>query len=1274
TSKPRRRVIISSDEESDNEQEISRNSDILSDDGEVIDDSIVALSDDEGQPPSTPVNRTANGASFVASTPLNKTLSEEEALNETFDRMSVGEKSAVSRSLSNSSLEGSTADRDRSFHGKRVEESPISKRLNAQSDVKSKQALRERLLRKQAIASRGSDVSGDSRSSSLANSTLSPISFKPPLHRFVQDEKSREGSVSSEMDTRSPANKTGSAEVESGDESMERGSESGSASKSASDRSSAVSASHNGSASGGSMNTTKSRDSNASSSPKSDKENETSPGEKKMARKKLNMDEVAGAKIKEEQVKKFLTPRRARIETSSEEEKEEEEEEEKDVKTAPYPNIDSLDDEEHPVKAERSIVEIEDSDEESGEGDSIFNSDDEGDQGPPKLKKEEQQHEEIILSSSSPSPTPPTRQPPVPSRAAPSYSTSSMNSMHSNSGMHPTTVRTHTDGDIATMERDLSRLLALVNKTDMKLPDGGAQLRRKIEELTTNLENARLAQPARRVAPPETKGKLQVIDAPSNPDAYNKQIVDDGLGHKKLMGGVMTIDRMENVKKVTKDSLEKMHKEVTSQPEGEETPTPRGLRVELMGHQKTGLTWMMWREKQQAPGGILADDMGLGKTMSLISLILQAKNDRMEKEDDEKYEEQQAKYKKMCSSKGLAASHSTLVIAPASVIFQWEKEIEKRVKGSRLSVLVFHGPKNKREDRPKKLAKYDIVITTYNIITAELTEKVDFTRDDEETESDDDDARFGKKAAVADDGKTKTRVSKSQISVLTKVHWDRIILDEAHQIKNRNSLISKAVCRLPGRNRWALTGTPVHNNLYDLFSLVRFLRVAPFDELSLWKQYIMDARNGSERLNTLVKSLLLRRLKSQVDTKTNQPLVSLKPKQYEVHHLELDGLEKGIYEMMFKAVQTKVASFMQQQKEEDLFGRVRRRKGEKKEGDDEVIKNPFIGGPRDLDTNNKFQAMSCFLVLLLRLRQAVVHLSLTKEALDLSTFEGLSMDSNEEILDAELSQLSLDENAVEESEGGGKKLATEADVAKCFRQKFLSTKVRVLLDKLDHAVQAGDKCVVVSQWTTVLKIIQYHIEKRDVEYTEITGEIPTADRQERVDSFNRTDGGAQVMLLSLTAGGVGLNLIGGNHLFLVDLHWNPALEAQACDRIYRMGQTKNVFIHKLLTKNSIEESILALQNKKSALAKSVLEGAAKKDLNKLTMADLRFLFDLDGDQKRKEQAEEAAKKAMAALPAPPRGGTTTTHSASSHNYNQAVYGGRQTGAAPSSGSHDVITL
>lgn len=96
----------------------------------------------------------------------------------------------------------------------------------------------------------------------------------------------------------------------------------------------------------------------------------------------------------------------------------------------------------------------------------------------------------------------------------------------------------------------------------------------------------------------------------------------------------------------------------------------------------------------------------------------------------------------------------------------------------------------------------------------------------------------------------------------------------------------------------------------------------------------------------------------------------------------------------------------------------------------------------------------------------------------------------------------------------------------------------------------------------MLDIIEMHLQQKHIKMTTISGKILTKDRQERIDSFNKKNGGAQIMLLSLTAGGVGLNLIGGNHLFLVDLHWNPALEKQACDRIYRVGQQKNVFIHK----------------------------------------------------------------------------------------------------------------
>ena len=122
-------------------------------------------------------------------------------------------------------------------------------------------------------------------------------------------------------------------------------------------------------------------------------------------------------------------------------------------------------------------------------------------------------------------------------------------------------------------------------------------------------------------------------------------------------------------------------------------------------------------------------------------------------------------------------------------------------------------------------------------------------------------------------------------------------------------------------------------------------------------------------------------------------------------------------------------------------------------------------------------------------------------------------------------------------------------------------------------------------------------------------------RGDIVNDFNRRGAGAHVMLLSLGAGGVGLNLVGANHLFLLDMHWNPQLEQQACDRIYRVGQTRKVTIHKFLCEETVERRILDLQQKKLELADGVLTGAKKIQSNKLTLEDLKTLFSMDDSKK-----------------------------------------------------------
>lgn len=133
----------------------------------------------------------------------------------------------------------------------------------------------------------------------------------------------------------------------------------------------------------------------------------------------------------------------------------------------------------------------------------------------------------------------------------------------------------------------------------------------------------------------------------------------------------------------------------------------------------------------------------------------------------------------------------TLVVCPASLLNQWSGEVEKWTKRGLLSVDQYHGPK--REPKAKYLARYDIVITTYSIVMNE----------------------------------------RDRNGTIFKVRWDRIILDEAHQIRNYKSITSEAVCSLSGKRRWALTGTPVHNKELDMYALLKFLRCSPFDDLQV---------------------------------------------------------------------------------------------------------------------------------------------------------------------------------------------------------------------------------------------------------------------------------------------------------------------------------------------------------------------------------------------------------------------------------------------------------
>ncbi|RYP17389.1 hypothetical protein DL767_010030 [Monosporascus sp. MG133] len=271
-----------------------------------------------------------------------------------------------------------------------------------------------------------------------------------------------------------------------------------------------------------------------------------------------------------------------------------------------------------------------------------------------------------------------------------------------------------------------------------------------------------------------------------------------------------------DIKALLEGSVEDDEDKVTSDDQSEDKSQIEGLKVRLLPHQVQGVEWMKGRElgpvkKGKVPkGGLLADDMGLGKTLQSISLILSNSKP---------------------ADKHPGVEKTTLVVAPLALIRQWEAELKDKISDThRLKVLVHHGPQ--RTKRYEDLRKYDVVITTYQILVSEHNHTTETLKT----------GCFG-------------------------LHWYRVILDEAHTIKNRNAKATKACYELRSVYRWCLSGTPMQNNLDELQSLVKFLRIKPYDDLREWKEHFeipMKQGKGEvaiRRLHSLLRCFMKRRTK-----------------------------------------------------------------------------------------------------------------------------------------------------------------------------------------------------------------------------------------------------------------------------------------------------------------------------------------------------------------------------------------------------------------------------
>jgi SNF2 family DNA or RNA helicase len=296
-------------------------------------------------------------------------------------------------------------------------------------------------------------------------------------------------------------------------------------------------------------------------------------------------------------------------------------------------------------------------------------------------------------------------------------------------------------------------------------------------------------------------------------------------------------------------------------------PTPEAMTIRLHKYQEAGLTWLQKCEEGTNKGGILADDMGLGKTIQMLSLLVTRKS-----------EDPRCK--------------TTLIVAPVALLRQWRQEIQQKIKTGRHALTVFthHGASKKKNFRD--LQHYDVVITTYGSLASEVKklEKYTFRK------KNDPDARptEAERCAIID----------------PDAFWYRIILDEAQCIKNRSTQTAKGACMVNAKYRFCMTGTPMMNNITELYSLIHFLRIKPY---CVWEKFRFDfvtplktdleeqRKKSMKMLQTLCRAIMLRRTKKSMHR--GKPILTLPERTTEKVHSVFNKDEHELYQ----ALETKTA-------------------------------------------------------------------------------------------------------------------------------------------------------------------------------------------------------------------------------------------------------------------------------------------------------------------------------------------------------------------------------
>ncbi|AGO12110.1 AaceriAEL256Cp [[Ashbya] aceris (nom. inval.)] len=545
---------------------------------------------------------------------------------------------------------------------------------------------------------------------------------------------------------------------------------------------------------------------------------------------------------------------------------------------------------------------------------------------------------------------------------------------------------------------------------------------------------------------------------------------------------------------------------------------PVAIKATLRKYQQEGINWLAFLNHYHLHG-ILCDDMGLGKTLQTICIIA----------SDQYLRQEDYKTTKSVETRPLPS----LIVCPPSLTGHWEQEFEQYAPF--LSVLVYAGGPSTRYPLRGKLGDADIIVTSYD-------------------------------------------VARNDIDIISKHDYNYCVLDEGHIIKNSQSKLAKAVKSIRANHRLILTGTPIQNNVVELWSLFDFLMPGFLGSEKAFQERfakpIAASRNSKtsskeqeagalalEALHKQVLPFMLRRLKEDV-------LSDLPPKIIQDYYCELSDLQRQLYKDFAKKqkniVERDIENTMELESKNHIFQALQYMR--------KLCNHPSLVLSKDHPQYNQVQDY---------LTQTGMDIHDIAHAPKLGALRNLLLECGIGIQDVDQNSIALPSS---------------------------------------ENVISQHRALIFCQLKDMLDMIENDLFKKylpSVTYMRLDGSVESRDRQKVVRKFNE-DPSIDCLLLTTKVGGLGLNLTGADTVIFIEHDWNPMNDLQAMDRAHRLGQKKVVNVYRIITKGSLEEKIMGLQKFKMNIASTVVNqqnaGLASMDTHQLL-----DLFDTDNSTQVKDE-------------------------------------------------------